>query len=202
RLVAPFDGRVGHRRVENFENVQAKQAVVIFLDDSSLEIKAAFPETDFLLLNKAGSLTAMTEMLAPQAEVSAAPGTLIPAHIKEMRNVADAVTRTFEVTLGFDSPEGLSIASGMTAKIIVQLPAGAAGRILVPAVAVVGSKEGHSLVWVYDEASGTVKTRRVEIGEMTGQNIEIISGLVAGDQVAVQGAKNLREGMSVRPYDQ
>jgi len=202
RLLAPFTGRIANRQVENFENVQAKQPVVMFLDDSTLEIKAAFPETDFLAMNKAGSLAEMTELLTPKVVISAASGTLIPSYIKEMRNVADSVTRTFEVTLGFDAPEGMSIASGMTAKIIVNLPAGAGGRTLVPAAAVSGNKEGESFVWVFDEANGMVNIRKVQVGEMTGDSIEIVSGLAAGDRIAILGAKNLREGMRVRPYEQ
>ena len=161
-----------------------------------------FPETDFLRLNKIGNLAAITELLTPKVEISAAPGTLIPSYIKEMRTVAHSVTRTFEVTLGFDSPKGMSIASGMTAKVIVQLPAGEAGRILVPASAVAGDSQGNSIVWVFDEASGTVNTRLVEVSEMTGGSIEIVSGLAEGDRIAILGAKNLREGMLVRPYDQ
>lgn len=202
RLEAPFDGRVGRRQVENFENVRAKQPVVVFLDDSSLEIKAAFPETDFLRMNKAGSLAAMTALLKPEVEISAAPGVMIPAHIKEMRNVADEVTRTFEVTLGFTSPADLSIASGMTAKVLVKVPTGTGGVILVPTGAVSGNKEGESFVWIFDEASGSVKMNKVEVAQMTGESIEIVSGLVAGDRIAILGAKNLREGMRVRPYDQ
>jgi len=202
RLLAPFAGRVAGRLAENFENVQAKQPVVMFLDDSTLEIKASFPETDFLRLSQVGGPTEMTEALAPQVEISAAAGTLIPAYIKEMRTTADPVTRTFEVTLGFDAPEGLAVASGMTAKLIVQLPAGTSGHTLVPTAAVVGDSGGNSRVYVYDDATGTVSARQVEIGKMTGENIEVLSGLVAGDRIAILGAKNLSEGMRVRPYSQ
>ena len=199
RLLAPFDGRVAGRMVENFENVRAKQPVVMFLDDSTLEIKASFPETDFLRLNRAGGTARMTEELAPRVEISAAPGTLIPAYIKEMRSTADPVTRTFEITLGFDAPEGLAVASGMTAKLIVQLPAGESGRQLVPAVAVVADDEGNPRVWVFDGETGAVTARQVAVGALTGDLIEILGGLDDGERIAIQGASNLREGMRVRP---
>jgi len=201
RLLAPFDGRVSSRKVENNENVQAKQPVVMFLDDSTLEIKASVPETDFLKLRGAGSVENMTEILSPQVEISAAPGTLIPAYIKEMRNTADPVTRTYEVTLGFTSPAGLAVASGMTAKIIATLPVGEAGRIMVPASAVTGDPEGNSLVWVFNADGGVVNARLVTVGEMSAGSIEILSGLAEGDRIAVLGAKNLTEGMRVNPQD-
>jgi RND family efflux transporter MFP subunit len=201
RLVAPFDGRVAGRLVENQENVQAKQSVVQFLDDSTLEIKASVPETDFLKLRGIGSVSQMTELLSPVVEISAAPGTLIPAYIKEMRNTADPMTRTYEVTLGFTSPEGMAVALGMTAKIIAKMPTSADGRIVVPVSALTGDAEGNSLVFVFDESAGVVNARQVTVGEMTGGGIVILSGLEAGDRIAALGAKNLHEGMRIIPQN-
>ena len=198
RLTAPFDGRIAGRLVENHENITAKQPVIMFLDDSSLEIKADFPEGDFLRMRQ-GDPAEMTEILSPQVEISAAPGTRISAFIKERRSTADPVTRTFEVTLGFDAPEGLAVASGMTAKLIVQLPAGESGRQLVPAVAVVADDEGNPRVWVFDGETGAVTARQVAVGALTGDLIEILGGLDDGERIAIQGASNLREGMRVRP---
>ncbi len=198
RLTAPFTGRIAGRLVENHENITAKQPVIKFLDDSSLEIKADFPEGDFLRMRQ-GDPAEMTKMLSPQVEISAAPGTRIPAFIKELRSTADPVTRTFEVTLGFDAPEGLGVGSGMTARVIVQLPTGESGRQLVPAVAVVADDEGNPRVWVFDEETGAVTARPVAVGDLTGDLIEILGGLDNGERIAIQGASTLREGMRVRP---
>jgi len=198
RLYAPYDGKIAGRLVENFENVAAKQAVVIYHDDSYLEIKASFPEAEYLRIRDLGGVKDMTEKLSPKVEVSAAAGRLIDAWVKELRNTADPVTRTYEVTLGFNSPDGLSITSGMTAKVIITLQ-GASGSTLVPVAAVVAGEGGVSTVWVYDEASGTVSSRTVTVGQMTGDEIEILTGLKDGEQITVMGSSNLSEGMKVRP---
>jgi RND family efflux transporter MFP subunit len=141
----------------------------------------------------------MTAALAPRVEISAAPGTLIDAYIKELRSTADPVTRTYEVTLGFEPPAGLGVGSGMTARVIVDLPAGDAGRLLVPAVAVVADDEANPRVWIFDAEAGAVTARPVAVGEMSGDLIEILGGLDNGERIAIQGASNLREGMRVRP---
>ena len=197
-LYAPYDGKIAGRLVENFENVAAKQAVVIFHDDSYLEIKASFPETEYLRIRGLGGVNDMTEKLNPKVEVSAAAGHLIDAWVKELRNTADPVTRTYEVTLGFEAPAGVSITSGMTAKVIITMQ-GAAGTTLVPVAAVVAGEGGQSTVWVYDETSGTVSSRAVTVGNMTGGEIEILTGLTDGEQITVMGSSNLSEGMKVRP---
>jgi len=46
-----------------------------------------------------------------------------------------------------------------------------------------------------------VHGREVELGQTTGDQIEILSGLEDGDAIAVLGASNLEEGMKVRPLD-
>jgi len=198
RLYAPYDGKIAGRLVENFENVAAKQAVVVFHDDSYMEIKASFPEAEYLRIRDLGGVKDMTEKLNPKVEVSAAAGQMIDAWVKELRNTADPVTRTYEVTMGFDSPAGLSITSGMTAKVIITLK-GAAGSTLVPVAAVVAGEGDVSTVWVYDKDSGTVSSRIVTVGKMTGDKIEILDGLTDGEQITVMGSSNLSEGMKVRP---
>jgi len=198
RLYAPYDGKIAGRLVENFENVEAKQAVVVFHDDSYLEIKASFPEAEYLRIRGLGGVKDMTEKLSPKVEVSAAAGQVIDAWVKELRNTADPVTRTYEVTMGFEAPAGVSITSGMTAKVIITLK-GTAGTTRIPVAAVVAGEGGQSTVWVFDEASGTVSSRAVTVGQMTGDEIEILEGLTDGEQITIMGSSNLSEGMKVRP---
>jgi RND family efflux transporter MFP subunit len=198
RLYAPYDGTIAGRLAENHENVAAKQAIVIFHDDSVLEIKASFPETEYLRIRDLGGVEDMTRSLSPTVEVSAAAGQMIEAWVKELRNTADPVTRTYEVTLGFTAPAGLAITSGMTATVIITLQ-GAADSTLIPVAAVVAGEGNQSTVWVYDEGSGTVSSRAVTVGQMTGDEIEILDGLKDGEKITVLGSSNLGEGMKVRP---
>jgi RND family efflux transporter MFP subunit len=198
RLYAPFAGKIASRLVETQENVTAKQPILVFHDDSSLEIRASFPESDFLRIRDIGSVEEMTARLQPRVEISAAGGLSIDAWVKELRGTADPVTRTYDVTLGFTPPAGQSITSGMTARVVIAMQ-GAAGTLLVPATAVVSNAEGQSLVWIYDETGGVVNAREVVIGLLTGDEIEILSGLEDGDTIAILGANQLTEGMHVRP---
>jgi RND family efflux transporter MFP subunit len=198
RLFAPFDGKIAGRIVENRENVAAKQPVVIFHDDSSLEIRASFPESEFLRIRDLGTVQDMTDRLSPTVEISAAAGRSIPAWVKELRGTADPVTRTYEVTLGFEPPADLSITSGMTARVVITLAA-TDGALLIPSSAVVADSDHRSLVWVYDAAEQVVHGREVVLGQMTDVEIEILSGLEGGDTIAILGASNLTEGMKVRP---
>ena len=45
-LRAPFAGTMARKKVEDFENVLAKQSILVLTDDSSLELKLDVPERD------------------------------------------------------------------------------------------------------------------------------------------------------------
>jgi RND family efflux transporter MFP subunit len=200
KLYAPFDGKIAGRLVENQENVQAKQPIVVFHDDSSLEVRASFPESDFLRIRNLGTVEEMTERLKPTVEISASGGVPIDAWMKELRTTADPVTRTYDVALGFEAPAGTSITSGMTARVTITMGA-TEGALLIPSSAVVSSTDHRSLVWVYNETEGAVHSREVVVANLTGDEIEILSGLKDGEVIAILGASNLTEGMKVRPLE-
>jgi membrane fusion protein (multidrug efflux system) len=47
-----------------------------------------------------------------------------------------------------------------------------------------------------------VSRRAVQLGELTGNEVQILDGLAEGDLVAVSGVSHLRDGMQVRRYEQ
>ncbi len=47
----------------------------------------------------------------------------------------------------------------------------------------------------------TVSKTLVEVGELSGDRIEIQSGLSNGDQIAISGVHHLSEGMQVLRYE-
>ena len=67
--------------------------------------------------------------------------------------------------------------------------------------AVFGDDSGDPSVWIVDPASMSVKKTSVELGEFTGDNVEILGGLNDGDLVATTGIATLYEGALVRRYE-
>lgn len=202
-LHAPFDGTVAKKLVKDFENVTAKQPVLILQDTSSLEIDVAVPEVDFAGMKPGLTLEQRTARSRPIVIVSSLPGRQFPARIKEFSTTADPVTRTFQATLGFDPPKDVVIRPGMTAKVVLtrgsDASSGAEG-VSIPASAVFTDETGQPFVWVVDPEAMTVRRTPVELGELSGDRTAIRSGLSPGMQIAVSGVHQLQEGMEVRPY--
>jgi len=201
-LRAPFDGVMARKLVEQFENVQAKQPVLVMQNDDMLEIKVSVPERD--LAQGSGEkldVERLTRRISPRVVISSLPDRQFAASLSEVASVADPTTRTFEATFRFAKPEGANVLGGMTAKVIVSIGGGnARADLWIPASAVVSDVDEGPTVWVVDPSALTVSARRVELGDLSGERVAILQGLEAGETVAISGVHQLRDGMTVRRY--
>ena len=130
-LKAPFDGIVAKRYVQNFEEVQAKQAIVFYQDLSKIEVLVDAPETVVVTLKQGQKIEAT-------ATFAAAPDKQFPLELKEFSTEADPQTQTYQVVLVMDRPEGINILPGMTATVTGQQVAtgNTVQRMVIPAIAV------------------------------------------------------------------
>ena len=130
--------------------------------------------------------------------ITSVPDRTFPARVKEFATTADPVTRTFQVRLIFDRPDGVSVLPGMTARVRARVWGGDSVRIPVSAVA--SNAQYQAFVWKVDPAAMTVSPAPVEIGDLHGDEVEVNSGLQAGDMIAVSGLLYLQDGMQVRRF--
>jgi len=207
-LKAPYTGVVGKRIADNYQNVQAKEQVLIFQDTSSLEMDVAVPERDFIRMKRGLTLDERTEIARPEVAVSAIPGRSFPARLKSFTATADPVTRTYTATFQFDRPDGVNILPGMTARVILNPSAESIEKympsdgVMVPVAAVASDETGNPYVWRVDPASMKVSRAPVTLGEISNTNITVTGGLDQGDRIAVTGVARLFEGAQVRPLEQ
>ncbi len=200
-LRAPFSGIVARKLVKDFRNVQAKEPVVVVEDDSGLQIVANVPESDWVFAREDRSREERQRIAKPRVTVSNYPDRPIPAVLREVATTADPTTRTYAVTLAFDPPEGMNVMPGMTAKVSIDIPGAATGAaISVPAQAVVDDGGGAPYVWKIDPSTLAASRAEVTLGELSGDRVEIRSGLADGDQIAISGVHQLRDGTTVRRY--
>lgn len=201
-LRAPFDGVVARKLVEDFANVQAKQAVLVVQDDSLLRIEAAIPERDFARMQPGLTLEERNARARPRVQVSSVAGREFPARASEFTTSADPATRTYRATFDFAPEPDVSVLPGMTAKVVLDVGgAAAAGPLRVPAAAVISGGEGGPFLWAVDPDTLVVAKAPVEVGALSGSWLEIRSGLAAGQTIATSGVHQLREGMTVRRFE-
>jgi membrane fusion protein (multidrug efflux system) len=113
----------------------------------------------------------------------------IEGRIEELSAAADAVSRSVLVKVGL--PVG-SVRSGQFARL--QVAAGRTETLLVPAAAL--TRFGQ-MERVFVVENGRAVLRLVKTGRITGDRLEILSGLNAGEQVVLAPPAALRDGQAV-----
>lgn len=199
-LRAPFTGRIGRTFVDNFMNVQAKQEILLLQDLSALEVIVNVPEQDWLRAKPGLTLAQQTERARPEVSLSTLAGRSFPAAITEVAASADPVTRTFAARARFDPPGDVIILPGMSATVTVKISEDvyeSQTLTLIPANAVIGGDDGGSYVWKVGGDPLTANLAPVEIGQLSGSEVQVLEGLENGDRIAVSGVQHLADGMRV-----
>jgi len=200
KLTAPFGGTVAERYAEKAEEVQAKQNVLAIQDEAQLEIKVDVPENIVSTIDRAGGREAASGKVPVFATFDAAPDSRIDLKFKEVSTRADRATQTFQVTFLMEPPKGLNILPGMTANVVADFSAvkSAESKQYLPVSAVTADAGLQPFVWVIDEQAMTVSKQPVQVGRMSGWNIEVESGIEPGARIVTAGVGYLAEGMQVR----
>lgn len=168
RVRAPYAGLVVRRHVQVGELASPGQPLMTGLSLERLRVTATLPQSQVEAARAMGRAT----VLAGAVSLNPEKITIFP--------IADPATHTVRMRL--DLPRGVTgLAPGMFVKVAVAL--GEREALLVPAVAV--ARRGEvSGVYVVDDR-GRVALRQVRIGEAQGDRVEILSGLDAGERVAL-----------------
>ena len=204
-MVAPFEGRIARRLVENFEEVLAKQTVFYLQNVNALDVIINLPESLVRSVRGNSQVEDFEEEVETRRKLPAwvsfgdRADTQFPLKIKEIATKADDQTQTYQVTFTMNSPEDFTVLPGMTASVSVDF----AGIIVtdgakwVPVRAVQADTGLAPHVWVLNPDEMTVSSRQVSIGRMSEGRIEITGGLEGGEEIVEVGAPYLAEGMRV-----
>ena len=200
KLKAPFGGTVAQRYVQEAEEVEAKQNVMAIQDEDQLEIKVDVPENIVTRVDRSGR----KGQVPVYATFEAAPDRRIDLVFKEVSTRADAATQTFQVTFLMEPQEGINILPGMTANVVAEIGSHHEDdlKFYLPVSAVTADAGLEPFVWIIDEQAMTVSKQPVQVGRMSGWNIEVESGVEPGVRIVTAGVGYLAEGMQIRLMQQ
>lgn len=191
-LVAPFDGIVARRDVENFANVQAGQNIVLLQGLDIVHLAFDIPGPDVTELTRNGP-----DQITNTVTFDALPGQEFAAEVVEFSVQADSATQTYRGRVAVEVPEGAFILPGMIANVI-STTQGSGAQTLAPLSAIAAAPDGQPFVWLVD-AAGKVSERAVELGAANGADVVIESGLSEGDVIVAAGVSEILDGMMIRP---
>ncbi len=164
----PFAGIVSARLVEPGEGVAPGQPLMAVYAPGALRIEVQVPQSDAVAIRAAGRAQVV---LADSRRIDAAQVTVFPA--------ADPSTHSVGVRVVLPDLEQPP-QPGATAKVV--FPISASDRVLrIPASALAQRGEVSG---VYVLVDNRLVLRQVRLGQRSGQEVEVIAGLKAGDKVA------------------
>jgi membrane fusion protein (multidrug efflux system) len=184
---APFDGRVGLRRV-SVGSLVAPGTVITTLDDTSrIKLDFAVPET---------AIGALAPGLTLTAASAAYPEQRFAGTVASIDSRIDPTTRAVTVRAILPNGAGL-LKPGMF--LTVRLERGAIDMLTVPEESLL-PEQGDMFVWVV--ADGQASKRKVQIGQRSVGSVQIVAGLQPGELVVTEGTQRLRDGARVQVLQQ
>lgn len=180
-IVAPVDGVVSDKFL-SVGALVAPQVPILNIISSDLEVVLSIEEA------RAGQIHVGQPV---SVTVAAYPDTTFAGTIASIAPAIDPRSRTFAVKVTSNDDEG-KLKAGMFAKVSINID-GREGVLTVPQKAV--TKRGTDNI-VFVAVDGRARVQKIELGESDGQNVEVRSGLKAGDKIIVSNT-NLKDGDAV-----
>jgi len=179
---APFDGQVGLRNVSEGGFVSSSFLIATMQQVNPVKIEFSVPERYREFLKNGTSI---------QFTVTGSEE-IFKGTVYAVESKIDPVTRTVKVRAKSDNEKN-QLVPGAFAKVELILEK-VNNAIVIPAQAVIPEMNGQK---VFVVKNGMAKSVPVELGVRTDKDTEIISGIAAGDSLAITGILQLRDGASV-----
>ena len=185
RTIAPFDGVIEAVDVEQGDTVQPGQPLMTFSAVGARQLEVDVPVRLVAGLKQGMNLNARLD----------GAGQPYPAAISRIFPVADRTQHTVRVELDFAGNVPATVGQYVEVDVPV-VSATIKEALQIPQSAVV-SKGGLSLVFAVDD-SGKTKLRVVRLGESSGDQVIVLSGLKVGDRIVRQPQPGMRAGSVVK----
>ena len=199
-LRAPFEGHVAERSIEPFQEISGNEPAFVLQSEGALVVEAqvaealihnvdygqpvrvTFPSLEGL------ELVGVVSLIASRAGM----GNAFPIEVQLPHSQADLRPgMTASITFNF-----ADYLDGQTAYLIPL----SAIAIDVGLTAEKSAQKANVPVFVFDESSGQARIRKVRIGGLRGNQLEVFEGLEPGDQVISAGVPFLHDGMEVKRW--
>ena len=172
-LHSPISGFVMERNAFAKQRINIDTALYTIADLSKVWVIADVFEFEAsgVRINQTASLT-----------LDYLPGRMFPGRVSYIQPQVDPATRTLKVRLQFDNP-GFALKPDMYGQ--VELHTAIARRLVAPQTAVLDSGDRQTVF--VDRGNGNFEPREVRVGVRTGDRVEILAGLRAGERIVTSG---------------
>lgn len=192
-LHSPVAGSVTRKFADVGQTVLPAQPIYEIVSTSSLTIDVAVTEQEISSFKNGQPAVVNLE----SSEIGPLDGKVTQKSI-----VADPLTRSFTVKVAIPNKDG-KVLPGMIGSVkFISTPGTETGEttITLPTQAVLLDSDNRLFVWVVEDS--VAQRRFVTANELVANGVEILSGLIPGDKVIVEGMLKVGTGTKVVPQFQ
>lgn len=186
---APFDGRLGIRKVDLGQDLPVGTQIVSL--QATNRVRVNFPVPQYWLVK-------MTKGLPVSVQLGDGSNNVVKGEVTAVGADINAVTRNATVQSSLENSNNQFIPGmAVQTQVILSNPQ---KTLAVPTTAVIFAPFGDTVFVVEkDKEKNTLKARQqfVRLGKSRGDFIEIADGIKAGEQVVSAGAFKLTNGQSI-----
>lgn len=188
RIRAPFDGVVGIRNISVGDMVSPgnMNSLITTIDDiSRMKLDFAIPEVFLSTLKKGLQVT---------ARASAYPDKVFEGVVTSIDSRIDPTTRTVKARAILENPEAL-LKAGMLMRL--RLKQNPRSALVIPEATIATAGRKNFVMLVVEGDPLTIKKQEIEIGTRQVGQVEVLSGLKAGDRIVTDGILKVRDGSKI-----
>lgn len=185
RIYAPISGVVIKKGVEVGEIIGAGMPLFAISSIDKVKVNAALPESELHLVRV--NQVAMVYVSALDS--------IFTGKIIEIGALAEPTTRSFAVKIEIDNGAKL-LRPGMIAEIKIA-SSKTVKALLLPLESIMHDVDNQSYVFVIDPALNKSFKRKIRLGSLMGNKMEVVGGVKSGEMVVVGGQQKLNDGTTV-----
>ncbi|MBP7497795.1 MAG: efflux RND transporter periplasmic adaptor subunit [Bacteroidales bacterium] len=182
-LKAPINGFIGKKNIEpGMSGLNLTTAAFEIVEISSVNIKIAVPENEIGKMKKG---------IKAQIRVAALNDKIFDGTMANISPVADAFSRTYNVKIAVKNSE-FELKPGMVCEVKLNIKS-EKEIVYAPYQSVTMDSQGNAFVFLLAQNKKTVKKQIVKTGDYKDNSIEILSGLLQGQFIVVEGKEKLSD---------
>ncbi|MFC1564311.1 efflux RND transporter periplasmic adaptor subunit [candidate division KSB1 bacterium] len=180
-----FRGQIAEKYVQEGDMVSIGTSIVKVVDINELKVKINISETDIVRvkINDEASV-----------ELDAYPGRVFTGKIHSLSPEGRIDTHTFPVEIIIRNTPDYIIKSGMVARVRIKSNT-IENAVLIPNIAVI---ERYGRYFVYVAEGEKAVEKQVTLGVEHDTDIQILSGIAAGENIVIAGQHSLKDGDSIK----
>jgi RND family efflux transporter MFP subunit len=188
-VVAPFSGTIDEVITERGKVVAPGMNLFRIVNLSNMYVTANVPENYIPQLKLGANVEVYLNAL----------GKSYPGKVRQVGNYINPNNRTFSIEIALPNPDNLLRPNQVAVLKIEDYKN--PNALLLPENILQETADGSKIVYVVNkiESNNTAKVtqKKIELGYTSGSFVEVKSGLVSGEMVVTDGAKSLKDGITV-----